>query len=100
MDSSKNNTVAVDCEDKVAIIDFEVDKILDHELLASGKMKYHVSWKNYGPESNTWEPEKNVRRFEEALSVYWKSRPKPIPSKGKKQAMNDKTVPAPKKGTE
>ncbi|ORX38261.1 hypothetical protein BD324DRAFT_620189 [Kockovaella imperatae] len=39
--------------------EYEVESIVDHKM-QNGKYIYLVSWKGYGPEHNTWEPEAHV----------------------------------------
>ena len=35
-------------------------------------MKYLISWKGYGPEYNSWEPEKTLKQHaQDALNEYW-----------------------------
>lgn len=40
--------------------EYEVSRILDAKINREGKWEFFVMWKGYGPESNTWEPEKNL----------------------------------------
>lgn len=40
--------------------EYEVSKILDAKITKDGKWEFFVMWKGYGPESNTWEPERNL----------------------------------------
>lgn len=40
--------------------EYEVSKILDARITRDGKWEFFVMWKGYGPESNTWEPERNL----------------------------------------
>lgn len=40
--------------------EYEVSKILDAKITRDGKWEFFVMWKGYGPESNTWEPERNL----------------------------------------
>ena len=53
---------------------YEVDRVLDHRTRGSGKhsrQEYLVKWAGYGPEHNTWEPEKNLIAFPQVLQEYW-----------------------------
>ena len=42
--------------------DFVVERLLDRRR-RYGKLQYLVQWKGYGPEHNSWEPERNVRHL-------------------------------------
>ena len=42
-------------------MEYFVDKILQHRGKSSS-MEFEVSWLNYSPDSNTWEPYKNLRQ--------------------------------------
>ena len=57
--------------------EFEVDRILDHKDKFVNKTRttreYLVKWLGYGPEHNTWEPERNLQNCQEALGNYWKA---------------------------
>ena len=58
-------------------LEYTVETILDHspkDRTAGGKgVKYLVKWEGYGPMSNSWEPENNLRpNANGALSDYWK----------------------------
>ncbi|GAA6026988.1 hypothetical protein JCM8202_000463 [Rhodotorula sphaerocarpa] len=55
--------------------EYEVERILEHRRVNKKKgLEYHVSWKDYGPEENTWEPAENVQA-DALLNKYWKSQP-------------------------
>ena len=45
-------------------MEYFVDKILQHRgnPKKSSSMEFEVSWLNYPPDSNTWEPYKNLRQ--------------------------------------
>jgi hypothetical protein len=36
--------------------EFEVECILDAQGLRSGDPRFHIRWRGYGPEDDTWEP--------------------------------------------
>lgn len=40
---------------------YEIEKILDHKKLKSGKFKYLVKWLGYSEDEATWEPQNNLR---------------------------------------
>ena len=44
--------------------EFPVDRVLDMQM-QHGELRFHVSWKGYPPESNTWEPLSSVARVEQ-----------------------------------
>ena len=50
-----NKKVAQDFPNKV----YEMKEILQKRTL-KGKVEYFISWENYGPEQNSWEPEANI----------------------------------------
>ncbi|ORY29693.1 hypothetical protein BCR39DRAFT_168420 [Naematelia encephala] len=35
-----------------------------------------VSWRGYGPEHNTWEPQEHVEHAQDVVTAYWNTRPK------------------------
>ncbi|KAM7283228.1 chromodomain Y-like protein [Ixodes scapularis] len=52
---------------------YEVERILNHRRKRSGrneKQEYLIRWKGFGPEEDTWEPEKNLTGCEELLREY------------------------------
>jgi hypothetical protein len=58
-------------------IQYEVEAILDCRDRKRGKCtvrEYLVKWMNYGPEHNTWEPEKHITNCDEMLAEFWKTR--------------------------
>lgn len=55
-------------------MEYEVERILDHRDQKVGnrvKTEYLVSWVGYGPEHNSYEPEKNLSNCQELLKEYW-----------------------------
>jgi hypothetical protein len=63
-------------------LEFEVEKVLlhrdSHRSTASDKVsrcsrEFLVKWKGYGPEHNTWEPERNLTNCKEVLQEYLSS---------------------------
>jgi hypothetical protein len=60
-------------EDGVPI--YEVEAVMDHREVSRRKgqvtKQYLIKWKGYGPENNTWEPERNLNKA--ALESYWHS---------------------------
>jgi hypothetical protein len=56
--------------------EFEVERILLHELVRKGKRKsyrYLVKWKGFSAEHNTWEPEDGVANANLRIREYWDS---------------------------
>jgi hypothetical protein len=55
-------------------LEYEVESILEHRFRGTGNPKayYKVSWKGYGIEHNSWEPETNVVNTPELVAAYWK----------------------------
>uniref|UniRef100_A0A0P4WF97 Histone-lysine N-methyltransferase n=1 Tax=Scylla olivacea TaxID=85551 RepID=A0A0P4WF97_SCYOL len=53
--------------------EFEVLSIVDMKK-SQGNYTYHVTWKGYGPEDNTWEPSSNLTSCEELLVEFFKSK--------------------------
>jgi hypothetical protein len=49
--------------------EYEVEEIVNSERCQDG-WYYRVKWKGYGPESNTWEPKKNLEHAEDILKKY------------------------------
>ncbi|WWC71311.1 uncharacterized protein I206_105265 [Kwoniella pini CBS 10737] len=59
--------------------EYEVEAIVDHKQKKgnqAGKYEYLVSWKGYGPEHNTWEPEEHVAHASDVVTRYWSTKPK------------------------
>jgi hypothetical protein len=53
---------------------YEVETILDSRL-HRGRLEYLVSWKGYGPEHNSWEPERNVEGAKRHVSTFHRENP-------------------------
>ena len=49
-----------------------VERLLDHRK-RKNKTEFLVKWEGYGPEHNTWEPEKNLITCDELKKDYWAS---------------------------
>ena len=55
-------------------LEWEVDKVLSHRDRKQGKRvltSYLVAWKGFGPEHNSFEPEKNLRNCRALVEEYW-----------------------------
>ena len=55
-------------------LEYEVERVLDDRKVKRGKStktEFLVKWLGYGPEHNTWEPEKNLTNCKEILEEYW-----------------------------
>ena len=55
--------------------EYEVQSIIDHRDVRSGRgrtqmREYLIKWLGYGPEHNTWEPDKNLANCPAKLSEY------------------------------
>jgi hypothetical protein len=48
---------------------YEVERILDKRV-QRGRQEYLVSWKGFGPEHNSWEPEKNFSGAQRLISQF------------------------------
>jgi hypothetical protein len=53
-------------------LEYEMDSILDHRFRGRRhpRASYLVSWKCYGPEHNSWEPERYVVNAPKAVADY------------------------------
>ena len=54
--------------------EYEVAEILDTRTTFSNK-EYLVSWKGYSREENSWEPEANLQKCQQAISSYYQWHP-------------------------
>ena len=54
--------------------EYEVAEILDTRTTFSNK-EYLVSWKGYSREENSWEPEANLQKCQQAISSYYQRHP-------------------------
>jgi hypothetical protein len=55
-------------------VEHTVEKILESRV-DRGKLWYHIQWKGYGPEDNTWEPEGNLANAKELVKEFHKKMP-------------------------
>lgn len=56
---------------------FILEEIVNHQI-KRGQLLYLVKWKGFGDDGNTWEGEKNVENYVDAIEKYWhKSGAKP-----------------------
>lgn len=79
--------------------EFEIDTILQRRPPTQSRgdknISYRVKWLGYGPEYNSWEPERNIKRHApETLQEYWEdvavqAAPKPVTSSGTGLAASD-----------
>ncbi|KNZ76902.1 Chromobox like protein, partial [Termitomyces sp. J132] len=53
---------------------YEVNEILDSQIVR-GRLQYLVRWKGYGPEDDTWEPQKNLDRAPDKLRDFHRQNP-------------------------
>ena len=56
--------------------EFEIETLLQHRPITKSRgdsnISYRVKWVGYGPEYNSWEPERNIRKHApETLQEYW-----------------------------
>ena len=56
------------------VLEYEVDTILAHRFRGRRhpRASYLIAWKGYGPEHNSWEPERNVVNAPEVVADYWR----------------------------
>jgi hypothetical protein len=54
--------------------DWEVEDILDCRIRGK-RWEYLVSWKGFGPQANTWEPDENLRNCRETIDNFDKRFP-------------------------
>ena len=55
-------------------LEYTVERVLDHrDKVYKHKLRkeYHVHWKGFGPEHNTWEPESFLTNSSDLVSEYW-----------------------------
>ncbi|WVN86257.1 uncharacterized protein L203_101419 [Cryptococcus depauperatus CBS 7841] len=69
--------------------EYEVEAIIDHRQKGS-KLEYRVSWRGYGPEHDTWEPEINVSHAADVVNAYWEKVKAVSKSASKKRARASK----------
>ena len=53
---------------------WDVEKVLDHQIKSNGQLWFKLRWKNFGAESDTWEPVDNIYG-ENILEDYIKKHP-------------------------
>ena len=56
------------------VLEYQVESILSHRFRGRRhpRASYLVAWKGYGPEHNSWEPERYVVNAPEAVADYWR----------------------------
>lgn len=70
---------------------YEVEKILDERTSKNGDREYHVKWKNFGDQANTWEPAENVEETAaEAINEFLEERKRKKTQKGLESESNQK----------
>lgn len=89
---SKCSSAGLKCESI-----YEVQSILKKRT-RNGKLEYFVKWKNFGNDSNTWEPKEHLTnckesiiKFEKKLKRKQKKQPKPIESILKKKKTSEES---------
>ena len=50
---------------------FEIEAVLAVREPRHNRKEFLVKWLGYGPEHNTWEPEKNLTNCSEVLQAFW-----------------------------
>lgn len=74
----QNAEITKDIQLEVDETDYEVERIKD--LRRFGRQwKYLVKWQGYEDTHNTWEPLKNLRGCQEAVSLYHQRHPEKVP---------------------
>ncbi|BEJ15796.1 hypothetical protein CspHIS471_0504010 [Cutaneotrichosporon sp. HIS471] len=73
--------------------EYEVEAIVGHNT-ERGKWKYLVSWKGYGSEHNTWEPEANLEHARDMIDAYIATQPKHAPKRGRPSSATPSKPPA------
>jgi hypothetical protein len=55
-------------------LEYELNVIEKHRITGKkhSKISFLIAWKGYGPEHNSWKPEKNVANAPEKIAEYWK----------------------------
>jgi hypothetical protein len=56
-------------------LEYEVDRILAHRTIKASRrsqLEFLVAWQNYGPEHNSWEPERKLNNAKESIANYWR----------------------------
>ncbi|RCH91458.1 hypothetical protein CU098_003933 [Rhizopus stolonifer] len=60
VETNKTLAVSEEFEDDDADFYYEVEEIVQMYITDTGVRMFEIKWKNYGRESNTWEPEHNL----------------------------------------
>ncbi|KAK4510438.1 Rho GTPase activating protein [Mucor velutinosus] len=73
---------------------YEVEEIVGHRRSAKNQsmVEYLIKWKDYAPEYNTWEKERNVYS-KGLISNYWSTQPYTLTAFKKKLHETDSTIP-------
>lgn len=54
--------------------EFEVENIIAHRVEKGRRgLSYFVTWKGYGPDFNSWEPEQGMKGCKKSIQKYWDS---------------------------